>query len=206
MLLILHCCPLVFASIALIKSLILHLFWLFLPQLSYTTSARYPLNKQYNKQVCLLLACINSEKFADEKWLIICQFVFVRNSKWLISYSSHTLLSFTPHSLSHTFTLIFTVAHHTLCLDTSLYTNCQWIHSDTYSAKTPQTACYCSHLPILHHPAFTSLPPPAPLSISSLLRLFLFCFPSLKNPTEYTLDHASSHFFLAQMRGHCMGL
>jgi len=194
--LILHCCPLVFTPIALIKSLIYIYFFIYFCHNWATLHLRdiHYINNTINRFVYCWPASIVgniSSLLMRNDWLLQIFFFFVRNSKWLISYSSHTLLSFTPYSLSHTHSLfIFTVARHTFCLDTSLYTNCQWIHSDARSAQTPQTAGYCSHLH--HHPSSSCLHLSHLhlLPFSSLLHLFLLCFTSLKNPlrTHWTMQ------------------
>lgn len=54
------------------------------------------------------------------------------------THSCHSLVSVT-HTHTLTVTLVFTVGHHTLCLDTSLYTNGQWIHSDVFFCCSTQT-------------------------------------------------------------------
>lgn len=129
------------------------------------------------------MACFDGDKkyfkFADEKSYFLYLLEKVNGSFPVAS--THTRLSFT-HPLTHIFTV-------TLCLDTSLYRNCQRIHSCPDVCPKPNL--------------FPSLHPPPSLHLhllhfytSSLLHLIPFCFPSLFKPSEKTLDHECSLFFL----------
>lgn len=114
-------------------------------------------------------------------------FFFVKIGSFPVA-ATHSCHSLVP--ITHTFTLIFTVGHHTSCLDASLYTNCLWIHSDIlFSPEPTQTRTATA-------PVFPSSSPPSihpsPLYlhlldaiIHPLFTLFLLCFHHCKTSWDH---------------------